>query len=215
MKNLHRILCCNLQSHLLPNVEVLRKAGVPDKKVIFLAVHQHRVFMVDKKRFRKTVEEVKKIGFSPSVLRFVSAVHVRRVVSKSFWEKKVVSYKKWGWSEDEIISAFEKHPYCMLVSVDKIMSTMDFLVNNMGSDPSVVLKRPKLILYSLEKRIRPRYSVYKILLENGLIKKGSNLVPVVDSSEKDFLKKFVMCYEKEVPGLLQLDQEQVGNVKVL
>lgn len=38
-------------------------------------------------------------------------------MSKSMSEKKVAIYKKWGWSDDEIISAFEKNPYCMLVPV--------------------------------------------------------------------------------------------------
>ncbi|KAK4405593.1 hypothetical protein Sango_0565800 [Sesamum angolense] len=91
MKKLARILCCDLQHHLLPNVEVLREAGVPDKKVIFLVGYQPRVFMVDEKRFRKTVEELKKMGFSPSVWRFVLALQVRRSMSKSMWEKKVGS----------------------------------------------------------------------------------------------------------------------------
>ncbi|KAL0428682.1 UNVERIFIED_CONTAM: hypothetical protein Sradi_0494200 [Sesamum radiatum] len=212
---LGRILCCDLQRHLLPNVEVLREAGVPDKKISFLMVHQPRIFMVDEKRFRKTVEEVQKMGFSTSGLRFVLALEVCRSMSKSMWEKKVAIYKKWGCSDDEIISAFEKLPQCMSVSVDKIMAVMDFLVNNMGFDHSLVLKRPQLIYYSLEKRIRPRCSVYKILVENGLIKKRSNLTPVVEYTEKDFLKKFVMCYEKEVPGLLQLYQEQLAMSKCM
>ncbi|KAL0457375.1 UNVERIFIED_CONTAM: hypothetical protein Slati_1076700 [Sesamum latifolium] len=214
MKKLAMILYCDLQRHLLPNVEVLREAGVLDKKIIFLVVHQPRVFMVDEKRFRKTVEEVEKMGFSPSMLRFVLALEVRCLMSKSMWEKKVAIYNKWGWSDGEIILAFEKLPQCMLVSVDKLLAVMDFFVNNMGFDHSLVSKRPQLIKFSLEKRIRPRCSVYKILVENGLIKKRSNLTPVVESTEKDFLKKFVMCYEKEVPGLLQLYQERVGNVKV-
>ncbi|KAL0414701.1 UNVERIFIED_CONTAM: hypothetical protein Sradi_1671800 [Sesamum radiatum] len=137
---LGRILCCDLQRHLLPNVEVLREAGVPDKKISFLMVHQPRIFMVDEKRFRKTVEEVQKMGFSTSGLRFVLALEVCRSMSKSMWEKKVAIYKKWGCSDDEIISAFEKLPQCMSVSVDKIMAVMDFLVNNMGFDHSLVEK---------------------------------------------------------------------------
>lgn len=34
--------------------------------------------------------------------------------------------KRWGLSEDEVLAVFEKYSWCMIVSIDKIMTIMDF-----------------------------------------------------------------------------------------
>lgn len=116
------------------------------------------------------MDEVKKIGFNPSKTSFVLAINALRAMNKSTWENKVEVYKKWGWIQDEILVAFKKHPSCMIVSEDKIDGVMDFLVNKMGWESSLVAKRPKIITQSLEKRIVPRNAVYQALLLQGLIK---------------------------------------------
>ncbi|CAA2991157.1 transcription termination factor MTERF15, mitochondrial-like [Olea europaea subsp. europaea] len=210
MKRLAEIFCCDLQSRLLPNIEVLREAGVPESKIVVLLQYQPRVLMVGRERFRKVVEEVKELGIRPSCLSFILAVQAFRAMNKSTWEKKVALYKKWGWSEDEIILAFKKHPYCMMISADKITAVMDFLINKMGFESSVVLHRPALLSYSLEKRIIPRCSVYKVLLENGLIDKGKLLVLLVEKTEQKFLQRFVQRYEGEAPGLLNLYEKELA-----
>ncbi|KAI8020282.1 hypothetical protein LOK49_LG04G03857 [Camellia lanceoleosa] len=82
--------------------------------------------------FRRIVEEVDKMGFNPCKLNFVLAIHLLKSISKSTWGKKVEVYKKWGWSEDEILEAFGKHPVFIIVSENKIMRVVDFFVNKIG-----------------------------------------------------------------------------------
>ena len=77
-------------------------------------------------------------------------------MSKSTWERKVDVYKRWGWSENEIFGAFGQIPWCMTVSEDKIKAIMDFVVNILGCESSVIAKSPILISMGLEKRIIPR-----------------------------------------------------------
>ncbi|PIN18021.1 Mitochondrial transcription termination factor, mTERF [Handroanthus impetiginosus] len=203
-------LCCNLQSRLLPNVNVLKESGVPYSKIVYLLQTHPRTVMIDAKGFRKLVEKVKEMGFNPLASTFVIAVHVLRVMNKSNWEKMVAAYKKWGISDNEIITAFAKHPHFITSSTDKIMAVMDFFVNKIGMDPSVVVKAPALVSYSLDKRIKPRYSVYKILAEKGLIKKGSCLVYLFKCGEKFFLERFVKSYEEKAPQLPELYQKELA-----
>ena len=47
-------------------------------------------------------------------------------MTKSTWDKKVDTYKKWGWTDDEILAAFKKHTWCMMVSEEKMTAVMDF-----------------------------------------------------------------------------------------
>ncbi|PIN07501.1 Mitochondrial transcription termination factor, mTERF [Handroanthus impetiginosus] len=157
LKSATHALCCNLQSQLLPNVKVLKESGVPHSKIVYLLQTHPRTVMVDAKRFRKLVEKVKEMGINPLASTFVIAVHVLQAMKKSNWENTVAAYKKWGISDDEIITAFAKHPSFMTVSTDKIMSVMDFFVNKIGMDSSIVVKLPALVSYSLDKRIKPRH----------------------------------------------------------
>ncbi|CAI9776251.1 unnamed protein product [Fraxinus pennsylvanica] len=212
MRRLAEIFCCDIQSQLLPNIDVLREAGVLESKIVELLQTQPRALMVRRERFKKVVEEVKELGFRPSSSKFIVAVHAIRSMNKLTWEKKVVLYKKWGWSEGEIISAFEKHPYCMMISTDKITPKMDFLINKMGFESSYVLSRPSLLSYSLGNRIIPRCSVYKVLLEKGLINKVK--VSMLVYTEKKFLQRFVQRYEGEAPGLLKLYEKELALSKI-
>ncbi|GFZ21827.1 hypothetical protein Acr_29g0009890 [Actinidia rufa] len=102
------------QTRVTPNVETLREAGVPDVNIMYLLTTQPRLFMASNDSFGKIVKEVEKMGFNPSKVKFVLAVQALIQMTKSTWEKKVDVYKKWGWTEEEILVAFKKkNPWCM------------------------------------------------------------------------------------------------------
>ncbi|XP_057485877.1 uncharacterized protein LOC130772156 [Actinidia eriantha] len=120
------------QTRVIPNVEILREAGVPNVNIMYLLTTQPRLFMASNDSFGKIVKEVEKMGFNPLKVKFVLAVQALIQMTKSTWEKKVDVYKKWGWTEEDILVAFKKNPWCMAASEDKINGVMNFLVNNMG-----------------------------------------------------------------------------------
>ncbi|GFZ21828.1 hypothetical protein Acr_29g0009900 [Actinidia rufa] len=205
IKSYSGLLLFDRQTHVIPNIETLREAGVPNANIMFLLTNQPRAFMTGSDRFRQVVKEVETMGFNPLRINFVTAVHALRAMAKSTWEKKVDVYRKWGWTEDEILVAFKKHPWCMTASEDKINGVMDFLVNKMGLESSLVARRPKLISLSLEKRTVPRCAVYQVLLSKGLINSNAiSLMTLLMTSEKLFLEKLVNRHKEEAPELMQL-----------
>ncbi|XP_057481117.1 uncharacterized protein LOC130768129 [Actinidia eriantha] len=204
------LLLFDRQTHVKPNIETLREVGVPNANIMYLLKNQPRAFMTSSNRFRQIVEEVEKIGFNPSATTFVTAVHALSAMTKSTWEKKVDVYKKWGWTDDEILLAFKKYPWCMTVSENKINRVMEFLVNKMGLESSLVASRPKLVSLSLEKRTVPRCAVYQVLLSKGLIMSNAiSLMTLLVSSEKRFIEKVVNRYKDEAPELLKLSTEKL------
>ncbi|KAG5554975.1 hypothetical protein RHGRI_012501 [Rhododendron griersonianum] len=205
-----RPLLVDLESRMAPNVDILREVGVPDAKVAFLLTCQPRTFMTRCERFRQIVEEVKGIGFNPMRLTFVVAVQALSSMSKPVWEKKIEVYKKWGSSQDEILVAFGKFPWFMMVSEDKITRIVDFLVNKMGLDFSYVLKRPQLLSMSFEKRIVPRCLVYQALQSKGLIKRPNISLTMLRSTEMWFVQKVVNLAKEEAPEILKLYEEKLA-----
>ncbi|CAL5415675.1 unnamed protein product [Camellia sinensis] len=211
IKRYVRLLLVDLQACVVPNVETMRQVGVPIVNISFMLKCTPRAFLASSDNFRQIVEEVEKMGFNPSSLNFVLAFHALRSMSKSTWEKKVEVYKKWGWSEDEILVAFGKHPWCMTVSEHKIMGVMDFFVNKMGWESSFVARRPGLISLSLEKRILPRSAVYHVLLSKGLMKNNNiSLSTMLKYTEKLFLKKVLMYHSEQAPELLKFYVEKLA-----
>ncbi|OMP07123.1 Mitochodrial transcription termination factor-related protein [Corchorus olitorius] len=192
-KNCSAILRCNFQSIVSPNVALLREHGVPDSYIMTELVRHPRVFTLNHDKFRRSVEEVEKLGFNPSKSYFLTALRDLVQISKSTWERKLNVFKEWGWSDEEFASAFEKFPNFMMLSEDTIIKKMNFFVNTMNWKSSFVAHRPIVLGFSLGKRIIPRCSVLQVLLSKGFIKKPTSASFLI-CSEKDFLARFVTPY---------------------
>jgi mTERF domain-containing protein len=196
------------------NIQLLIQNGVPESKMVILLRNWYPIVAENPLFLNKAVMEVKELGFNPKSTVFIVALRAK-VNSKSLWERKIDVFKKWGWSEENVVSAFVKHPWCMLSSVEKIEEVMKFFVNEMGWDSLVLAKYPVLFLHSLEKRVIPRAFVLKFLESKGLIK-NAKLAEPFKVTESVFLKRYVTCYKEEASQLLKLyeDKKNVSN-KVL
>ncbi|OMO87104.1 Mitochodrial transcription termination factor-related protein [Corchorus olitorius] len=104
------ILSNSFQSIVAANVALLREHGVPDSNILTELVRHPRVFTLNHDKFRRTVEEVEKLGFNPLKSNFLTAYQVLAQISKSTWERKLNVFKEWGWSDEDFVIAFEKFP---------------------------------------------------------------------------------------------------------
>ncbi|XVF62622.1 hypothetical protein PTKIN_Ptkin09bG0023100 [Pterospermum kingtungense] len=187
------LITCKLDTYLFPNINFLLDNGVPESNIISMFPNHPRSFFGKIDQFKEIVNGVKEMGFDPLMLRFLQAVIVFKKVSKTKMETKLDVYKEWGWSELEIRGAFLRYPCVMETSAEKIMAIMDFLVNKMGFQSSVIAKQPSVLLRSLEKKIVPRGLFAQDLL----------------SKEKVFIERFVNRYESKPPELLMLYKEKL------
>ncbi|XP_044500611.1 uncharacterized protein LOC123221770 [Mangifera indica] len=131
VKRYPAIIYCDLQKHLTPKVNYLLESGVPEPNIIMF-LYNWPMALLHYPRLKGAVDFVKKMGFNPLRSLFIVAVSTVLLTQKSEWHKKFDVYKRWGWSEEEILTAFQKHPWCMMTSENKIMAVMDFFVNRMG-----------------------------------------------------------------------------------
>ncbi|KAM3707656.1 hypothetical protein ACB098_02G042100 [Castanea mollissima] len=198
-----------VDTRVVPNVNLLRENGVDESGICTLIKTKPRVITTSQVRFKEIVEEVKEMGINPLRRSFVQAVLAIRGMNKSTWERKVNAYKRWGLSEDEILVAFAKSPSCFQASEDKIMKVMDFLVNKMGLEASLIVQRPTLITLSLEKRLIPRASAIQFLQSKGLVKMNFYLPKAFEYAEELFLQRFVLSNKEEASELLQLYKEKM------
>ncbi|KAI9075867.1 hypothetical protein K1719_042147 [Acacia pycnantha] len=193
---------------VLPNMKILREAGVPESNVIKLLQLYPRTFIINTGRFKTIVKEIQEMGFDPSQYQFVLAVYALASLSKSTWSKKANVYKKWGWSDNDIVAAFRRFPFCMKASEDKIDALLEYFILKLGCNSSDICSYPRVIGFSLKKRTVPRGAVIQVLLSKGLVIKGKFLVAFT-LSEKDFLRMYVFCHETEANELFELYQSKL------
>ncbi|KAK6945941.1 Transcription termination factor, mitochondrial/chloroplastic [Dillenia turbinata] len=188
-------LVSSLKNRIIPNYEILKGFLQSDYKVIRTFKDIPRIFLLDlSKNLLPNGEHFRKLGGR----------------GKSMFEENMKVYERWGWSKGEILMAFRKYPNCMLLSEKKIHMGMDFYVNKMGIHSRSIAASSKILAYSLEKRIKPRCSVIRVLTQNGLLRENFSLASVIGASEKVFLDKFVIKYAETLPQLLGVYQGKIN-----
>ncbi|KAK1317793.1 hypothetical protein QJS10_CPA05g00652 [Acorus calamus] len=187
-------------------IAVLRDHGVPDHRISVMIKQYLRVFLSKYDRFIEALMIVKEMGFDPSSSLFCLALSSIVGTSKLKWEEKKELYRSFGWSEDDIISAFKRQPQIMVISKEKIARMMNFFVKESGWGLSIISKSPNLLMFSFEKTIMPRYSVTCVLESHGLLNRDVNFYGICRLKEAKFLEKFVIKYQEKVPQVMQAYQ---------
>ncbi|XP_065868205.1 transcription termination factor MTERF8, chloroplastic-like isoform X2 [Euphorbia lathyris] len=187
---------------LQQNVDVLIKEGVPAHVVERFLILQPRSIFQNPEKLINAVNFVKNLGFETTDKMFIHAFRVMIQMSESTWKNKIEVMKSMGFSEEDILKAFKRCPQCLSYSEDNIRKTLHFYFNTMKLESQTIIVNPNLLGYSIEKRVRPRYHVLKVLESKKRIKgmKGCNHLVI---SEKKFREKYIDQFIDEVPGLLE------------
>ncbi|KEH37282.1 uncharacterized protein [Medicago truncatula] len=211
-KHILALLNCNPtffgRSSVEHNIRLLIQSGVTDINIARLLRNNIKFFMTG--NLPELVKELKDLGFHPSQSIFSVALIAKTYLSKSRWNEKVDVFKKWGWSDEDVREAFKKQPQCMLTSIDKINSVMNFWVNQLGWDALAIAKTPRVLGASLERRIIPRASVVEYLLKRGLHKKEASLTSPFIVIDKTFYDMYINRFKEESSYLLKLYEENLN-----
>ncbi|WJX23604.1 hypothetical protein P8452_12803 [Trifolium repens] len=191
------------------NIRVLIENRVIDSNISKLLRIKTRVIIIPTNEFLNVLEELKDLGFNPSQSLFYVALIAKITVTKTLWKDKVDAFKKWGWSDEDVLEAFKKQPHCMLTSIHKINTVMSFWVNQLGWDARAIVRLPRVLGSNLERRIIPRAVVMQYLLKKGLLKKKASLTTPFVVSDKLFLERHINRYKEEASYLLKLYEEKL------
>ncbi|KAF2300866.1 hypothetical protein GH714_017916 [Hevea brasiliensis] len=158
MKRSSWLLTFNLKGTMQPNMDFLKKEGVPPHILENLIKSHPRTLMQKHHRMVYAVNTVKNLGLKSTSGMFIHAVRVMISMSEYTWKKKIELMKSFGWCEEEILSAFVREPLCLACSEEKIKNVMDFYMNTMKLEPHTIIAYPKFLMYAVDKRLRPRYA---------------------------------------------------------
>lgn len=190
----------DLKTALLPKVETLRAYGASDEVISKLLTVHGNAFLFG--RFEEALDAIKKMGISPLKLTFANAIGVYARMSKRVWDEKIDNLKRLGWSEDQIVVAFSRHPPVLGVSIENVRKRMEFVNEKLEWEPELTSKYPYILTMRLEERLLPRYAVLQVLMRKGFIKPGFTGNQFL-ASEEEFTRKFVTKYLQEAPEIVE------------
>ncbi|KAI3757419.1 hypothetical protein L6452_04956 [Arctium lappa] len=179
-------------NRFVANVNYLRKLLDNDEKVIKVI---HKSWWLLSKNFAQ------KLSANLLVLKKYGLSNVASM-TKSKLEMKFGIYRSFEWSDSEIVTMVRALPFCLRRSEAKLRTTLNFFMNELGYSAAYLATHPKMLVYSLEKRVMPRNKVLEILKEKKLLKSNISLCSVVALSEVKFVKDFVLPYHNRTTGFL-------------
>ncbi|KAI0507026.1 hypothetical protein KFK09_013144 [Dendrobium nobile] len=199
-----RLICSNLDTNIIPKISFLRDCGFLDNQIASMINNNPNFIVMSLDSIKRLKNRAEELGFSYGSGAFCSVMVSLCQISRATMESKLKLLGSFGWSEAEVSSVIRKAPLLLETSEKKMKKMMDFLVKRAGCEPSFVMKHPRLLMFSLERRMVPRQYVLQLLKSKDLIKRKLSFYSFMTISEKKFLEKYILSYGEKMPDLYQV-----------
>ncbi|KAL8514063.1 hypothetical protein ACS0TY_013248 [Phlomoides rotata] len=191
----------DLEKSVVPNVEFFKNKSVPMISIIRCLHNFPRFFLQKPEYVRKYAKKAEEMGATPTSNMYIYAVRIVGSMCDEVWERKLQTLRNLGFSEEDILNALRKYPLCFGVSVKKMKKVKEILVSSGKYDSACIATHPLILLFSIEKRYKPRLQVLAALERKNLIKEWPSITILTCISNKDFFKRYVLPYVDEVGDL--------------
>ncbi|KAF3327189.1 mTERF [Carex littledalei] len=190
----------DIDNHIIPMLNLLKEYKISEHEIAALVMIGDRILLHNIDSLSRNLKRTEELGFLVGSKMFVKGLRVVNSLSENTLDKKVAFFRdRYGWSEEEIYSVLRNMPSVFALSERKLKSKMDFLIGQAGLEPKHIASQARLLAFSLERMLIPRYHVLSILKAKQLTKSG--LLSACVISEKRFLKMYVEPHKKYVPEL--------------
>ncbi|XP_057830903.2 transcription termination factor MTERF6, chloroplastic/mitochondrial [Cryptomeria japonica] len=187
-----RLFDSSFEKCLAPNILHLRSL-FGSKDDLCKAVRWAPQFLTSdfKKHVVPRVEYVKNnLGIPDGSAAFVRVLGVVLRLSFETLEEKTENLASLGLAAEEIRLILRGNPKGLQSSTKKIKENMDFFIHTAGLMPEIVASHPKILNFSVEKTLKPRFEFFKYLQTNPHCKSPPSLVGFFTLSEKRLLKYY-------------------------
>lgn len=152
-------------------------------------------------RPRSIVEGAKRgeeMGFDRNSGMFLQAIRVLCSMSLENRELKLELFRELGFSDSDILEVFKRAPHVFCASEKKIKEIMNLLRTYENADVSCVVRFPRVLVYSVEQRLKPRLEVLEIPEKKNLLRYRPSSITTFRAFHKKFLEKFILPYSNEL-----------------
>ncbi|KAF3772680.1 hypothetical protein EJ110_NYTH55615 [Nymphaea thermarum] len=185
------------------NVAALRRHAVPDRSLSIILVACPSLLGLRPSSVEKMIVKVNELGIDQLSPTFPYALYTVSSMAESVWNGKLEVLKGFGWTQEDILLAFHKCPLFLTISAVNLKRKLDFLVEELGYHPSKIAPFPSMFLYSMERRIKPRLSVLRILDSNKLVSRKKTVLTLLHMKDEEFYQEFVLKHKDKCPEVVE------------
>ncbi|KAL5703825.1 hypothetical protein ACHQM5_022329 [Ranunculus cassubicifolius] len=200
LKRCKWILC--KYPRLAANVSLLESYGIVRYQLSTLLKNQPFLFVMKESKIKDFLHKAEAMGFSPGSRMFVHGLLTSSSMNSETWEKKIKIFQSFGFSREDCAVMFRRTPALPRVSEEKLKIGIEFLISNVGIERSAIMNQPFVLMYSMEKRVIPRYIVLEILKSKKLLDKNPSFINVICLTEEEFLDKYISRFGNSAERLL-------------
>ncbi|CAM0913397.1 unnamed protein product [Alopecurus aequalis] len=194
----------DLERVVKPNVALLRECGLDACDIAKLCIIVPRALNSRPERLQAMVACAEGLGVPRGSQMFRHVLQAVGFRTEECIATQVDFLKKtFIWSDAEVRIAVCRAPLLLTRSKESMQHRSEFLINEVGLEPAYIAHRPVMLMYSLEGRIRPRYYVFKFLMEKGLLHQDRDYYNVLNITEKVFMEKFICPHKEPAPHLAE------------
>ncbi|ESW25587.1 hypothetical protein PHAVU_003G048700 [Phaseolus vulgaris] len=186
----------------MDNVVFLERCGILGAHLALLLRLHPRLFLAHQSTIANSVSRAVDLGFRENSRMFVHAIHTLSCLSDKTFERKLKLINCFGFSKDEGLQMFKRTPTLFRTSEKKLKVGMEFFLHTVMLPKSVLVHMPKILMYSMEDRVLPRYKVFQLLKSKNLCKKVPSYIYVLCLSEEMFLDKYISQFRENAEELL-------------
>jgi mTERF domain-containing protein, mitochondrial len=202
------LLSIDLDKVAKPNLALLEQCGLNASEMGSINIYATRLLTMNP----NLLQRVEGLGFKRGTRMFRRGLVVISLLSKETVDRRIQLLGNLGFSQDDVLGMVRRTPSVLSLSDNKVQANMDFLMKDVGLDLPYIARRPALLMYSIERRLLPRYWLFVVLKEKALLKGEPDYYVVVSLTEKLFVQKFVLPYKDTVPAsLMVMPQDVLGR----
>ena len=190
------------ESRLLGNIAFLKSCGIVGSQLSMLLTRQPWLFAMQETKLRGLVSRVLDMGFDVNSRMLVHALYTVSCMSNKTFMRKLDLIRSSGFSSNECMEMFRKTPCLLRTSEEKLKLGIEFFMNTIKLEKSVLIRSPSSLMYSMEERVIPRYKVFQIMKSKRLLKREPSFVHVLNLTEEEFLTKFIVKFSDHTQELL-------------
>ncbi|KAK6118401.1 hypothetical protein DH2020_047818 [Rehmannia glutinosa] len=188
-------------SRLQSNIIYLRRCGVIGSQLIMLLKTEPRLFSIREEELKNLVSRAIGMGFEMGSRMLVYGILALYCNSAETINRKFELLRKFGFSRDDCNLIFVKSPALFKVSEAKLRRGIEFFTHTLMLDKSVLVGSPFLLMFSVEKRMIPRFKFLETIKSRGLLGKQPSFITVLIMPDKEFVEKFISRFEDDAKEL--------------
>lgn len=187
---------------IMNNVVFLESRGIVGSHLAMLLKLHPRLFISKQSTIESHVSRALELGFRENSRMFVHGIHSICSLSDKTFRRKLDLLICFGFSKEEGLQMFRRCPTLLRTSEKKLKIGMEFYLQTVMLPKSVLVHQPRILMYSMEDRVLPRYRVFQLLVSKKLCKKVPRYMYLLCLSEEMFLDKYISQFRENAEELL-------------